>query len=142
MIDVKGLLIISTTLVLVAVTIGFAIAGGGPITVEKALVEKRGAHPVILLEVSGIGAHSVREIRVNGVRIKPATSITIPPGTRVLVIESTSSVRVFPSLDAALAYLHSPASLTFPGNPLPNASSYTVEIVFSDGSTLQVSVKG
>ncbi len=141
MIDVKGLLIISATLVLVAVTIGFAIAGSGPVTIEKALVEKRGAHPVIILEVNGIGVHGVREIRVNGVRVKPPTSITIPPGTRVLVIESTSSVRVFPSLDAALAYLHSPASLTFPGNPLPSASSYTVEIVFNDGSRLRVNVK-
>ena len=138
MIDVKGILIISTTMVLLAITIGAAFVNTGNVSVNRAEVLKAGSHTVLLIELDNTGLRSLREIVVNGERIAPSAPITIPAGRHVVLVESTKSVKLFPSKEEALLYIRSPRSMYFEGSPLPEADVYNIVLVFSDGSRISL----
>ncbi|AEM38956.1 hypothetical protein Pyrfu_1088 [Pyrolobus fumarii 1A] len=140
MIDPKGLLIVSTAIALVSVVIGMAFASSS-IEVVKACIVERGAHHSILLELNVGGLHSLRGVWVNGERIEMTSPIVITSGRVVLLIESMSSVRVFPSIDAAMRYIMSPDYSLFPGRPLPDAIVYHVRLVFDSGLVIDYVIK-
>ncbi len=139
MVDIKALLLLTTSIILTALVVA---AGFNAVTVSKAAqprVVTLGSHVVIIIPLKASSGLRITRIIVNGVTLG-ATNIVLPSGTSYLLIESLDSVKVFKSLDALYNYINA-NEVFIPGRPLFIEKSYDVKIVLSNGETLEFILK-
>ena len=139
MVDVKALLILTTSMLL---TVMVAAAGLGAVTSTAALqprVVVAGAHALIIVPLESPTGARITKIIVNG-RVLSVGEVRVPPGTSYLLIESLDSVKVFRSMDTLNTYINA-NKIFIPGRPIPVVSEYHVRIVFGDGRVLTLTLK-